>query len=461
MLSLDSVYMALPARLQDFALSFYGYRLKSDRYGAGFTQCLNEVKDLSIGFEDSRFVTDYQGNRLFKLLEYAKKNVPYYQDCYENLTLRPNMSVADMLKSIPILDKDIVRRSPELFKARLAERDHVEIQTSGSSGAPLNISCSKNALKLNYAHFENFLLKCGVSSLDRSATFAGRKLFSNGERKRFCRINYAMNTLLCSSYHISSSTAAAYMADLERWAPEFIDSYPSAIYELSRLALSQGIRYRGRLKCIVTSSETLHEHQRVFLEGYFGCPVYDQYGQAEMAGFLAQYGTIEHYIANPFYGIAEVLGEDGRHVLPGESGALVLTGFVNEGMPLIRYRIGDRVTVLDDSSALAGSHALKIRSIEGRQDDVVTLSDGRRVGRLDPAFKGVVGIVECQIVQEAVDLLVLNVVLDSNSGEEPINRLKGNLRERLDDRIEFKVVKCDEIPRNAAGKFRSVVSKVL
>ena len=43
----------------------------------------------------------------------------------------------------------------------------------------------------------------------------------------------------------------------------------------------------------------------------------------------------------PAAGILEILREDGSPCSAGEVGEIVVTGLLNDAMPLIRYRVGD------------------------------------------------------------------------------------------------------------------------
>ena len=210
-------------------------------------------------------------------------------------------------------------------------------------------------------------------------------------------------------------------------------------------------------KVIVTSSETLLEPQRQTITRVFACPVRDQYGSAEMAGFIAECDRGRYHAASECYGVVEVVDARGEPVPPGEIGELCLTGFINPAMPLIRYLIGDaaRVSTVGCDCGRAG---LVIESIEGRMDDVILTPSGRHVGRLDPAFKGVRGVRESQILQTALDRIVVKIVTDETRDFDP-NGLVENLTERLGPDVKIGLLEyVDTIPKESNGKFRSVKS---
>ncbi len=187
----------------------------------------------------------------------------------------------------------------------------------------------------------------------------------------------------------------------------------------------------------------------------FCCPVRDQYGSAEMAGFFAECEHGRYHVA-PEYGIVEVVDADGAPVPIGGMGELCLTGFINPAMLLIRYLIGDAGR-LSASSCACGRHAPVVESVEGRIDDVIITPSGRHVGRLDPAFKGMVGIRESQILQTASDQVLVRIVSDDRSQVNGAG-LVSNLTERIGTDVHIRIEFVDSIGKEANGKFRSVKS---
>jgi phenylacetate-coenzyme A ligase PaaK-like adenylate-forming protein len=106
--------------------------------------------------------------------------------------------------------------------------------------------------------------------------------------------------------------------------------------------------------------------------------------------------------------------EKGRPVPPGSPSATVLlTNLANRVQPLIRYDLGDSITV-EPKPCACGSPFPAIR-VEGRRDDILRLADGRRrrVALLPMAITTVVEeeaqVHRFQIVQTAADALELRL----------------------------------------------------
>ena len=67
----------------------------------------------------------------------------------------------------------------------------------------------------------------------------------------------------------------------------------------------------------------------------------DRYGHTESSVFAVQHPDNEIYYCSPIYGYTEVVDSKGEQVKPGETGEIVVTGFIEYGMPFIRYKTGD------------------------------------------------------------------------------------------------------------------------
>ena len=86
-------------------------------------------------------------------------------------------------------------------------------------------------------------------------------------------------------------------------------------------------------------------------------------------------------------------------------------------------------------------------------------ADGRRIGRLDPLFKGDLPINEAQIIQEALDCVRVRYVptADFRSEHESIiiNRLQARMGE-----VKVVMEPVTEIPREPNGKFLAVICRL-
>lgn len=445
------MYFAAPVWAQNALITAYGYYLKRLRYGKAQRRMLGEI--LATEFAAPGDLLDFQVQKLREIVNHALTTVPLYRD----RGLPNQISDPADLSVVPTLSKHDLQRPRAVVTSSLYKGRLEEIHTGGTTGTPLTIYCSREALRRNYAFFARFRASAGVPIGVRTAVFAGRTIVRPAQNKPpYWRWNGAANTMLFSSYHIGHATAEAYARRLSRLQPKLIDSYPSALEPIARY-LSSNPNISVRPNAIITSSETLAPEVRRLFEEVFQCRVFDHYGAAEMAALITQCREGSYHV-NQEFGYLEIV-KDGRGARPGEVGEIVATGFVNPVMPLIRYATGD-LAAWREGACSCGRQSPMVEQLVGRMDDVVTTPDGRIVGRLDPIFKAVSAIYEARIVQDRSDHVRVELV-SSELPQVEIDKLRAELRNRLGPLMDIDIELVPEIARTTRGKLRTVVNLTL
>ena len=438
---LQQFYSALPIPLQHVCATAQGARYSRWRYGGIFRQYLHELR--RIEFLPADELQDMQTVALNWLFQFATTHVPHYR--------KHGTAVHTT--------KDQVRERPEDFVAdTYPPGELIPWHTSGTTGKPLTVYYSRQAMQKMWAFVELYRNAAGVTRNDRRGQFTGKMIVPPaGRPKIFWRRDLANHTLLLSTVHLLPDNLPLYTAALERFRPAYLCGYPSAMYVLAQYYLQSG-RPAPRLKAALTSAETLLDHQRRAIQETFGTRVFDQYGQAEMQSFWYECEAGRMH-AHPLAGLTEILRPDGTPASPGETGEVVLTGLVNDAMPLVRYHVGDTARFAAESCP-CGRGMPVIEEIGGRLDDVVYTRDRGFLGRLDPVLKGVRNVVESQLEQESLDLLRVRIVPAAGFAAGDLHVLESNLRARVGRNIHLEFECTDRIPRSAAGKFRFVISRL-
>ena len=432
------LFHALPYPLRTVTASLRGWRLARWRYGP-------ETEELvEAALERDRWSPEqwrtWRDERVARILERAATRVPFYRDLWR----RRGRTAPTRLEDWPHLDKEAVRRDPLAFVTDDREpRRMFPEHTSGSTGTPLRLWWSRETVRAWYALVEARSRRWyGVSRDDRWAILGGR-LVAPVERRTppFWVWNAGLRQLYLSSYHLAPDLVPHYLEAIARHRVRYLWGYTSALHALARAAGGRG-RDLG-LKVAITNAEPVSPRQRRDIEEAFGCPVRETYGLAEI---VAAAGECEH-------GTLHLWPEVGH--VESEGDETVATGLLNADMPLIRYRLGDRLR-LGAEGCPCGRTLPVLANVDGRDDDVVVTPDGRRVGRLDPIFKSDLPLHETQVIQETrARVRVLYVPADGWSevhGEHLLARLRDHLGE-----LDFVLEEVDAVPR-IAGKLRSVVS---
>jgi phenylacetate-CoA ligase len=452
------VYHRLPGRARSVAASLQGFYLRAWRYGPETDRLVEEAHERERWSLESW--QRWQTERLAYVLERAATRVPYYRDQWARRRRKGDRASWELLENWPVLEKESLRTNPRAFLSDECEgRRLFHEHTSGTSGTPLDLWWSRKTVRAWYALFE---ARCrrwhGVTRHDRWAILGGQLVTPVGRKSPpFWVWNAALNQLYMSSYHLATDLLPHFFSALERYRVRYLMGYTSALTTLAHGA-SAFEPTRLQLAVTLTNAEPVLDHQREAIASAFHCPVRETYGMAELVSAAGECEAGRLHLW-PEVGWLEVMDEAG-HVpreLPGE---FICTGLLNDAMPLIRYRLGDRGALLRDEHACGCGRTLPALSyIEGRVDDVLYTRHGRPVGRLDPVFKARLAIREAQLIQETLDVVRVRYVPADGFSNADARSIIAGLRARIGS-VDVIMEEVDAIPRTGGGKFRAVVSKV-
>ena len=446
-------FQRLPYAAKVAVAGAQGLRLRAWRYGPGSEALVEAVLERDTWTEDHWQA--WQGERLATVVAHVANAVPHHRAWFAAHPDHDPTRLADW----PITTKADIRADPAGFLADDAPRRRYRDQTSGTSGSPLVIHTSRPDLRAFFALHEARTRRWhGVSRHDRWAILGGQ-MVAPPERSKppYWVWNPGLHQLYLSTHNVTPATVRAYAAKLRAFGPTHLVVYPSSAAFLAKLALDQGERAHGP-RVVITNAEAVTDEQRTLLEAFFGCPVRETYGMAEMAAAAGECeaGTLHLW---PEAGLVEVVDDEGTVVADGEAGRLVLTGLTNDTTAFVRYEIGDRGRAPQWGVACPCGRALPVLPpIEGRNQDLLVTRDGGRQFWINPVFYGL-PVVEAQVVQERIDLLRVRVVPADGFGTDAEATIASRLQDRLGD-VTVTVEVTDAIERDANGKFRPVVSLV-
>lgn len=457
-MSLLSLYHHLPYPARVVAASLRGYYLSLWRYNSQTDALVEDALDRE-NWSNEKWIA-WQSDQLARALDYAAKNVPYYRHQWSERRQKGDRASWERLEDWPVLKKKVVRENPKLFVSDEYQSKSLFLEhTSGTTGTPLPLFQSREAITQWYALFEARWRRW--NGVDRKIPWAilGGQLVVPGYTKSppFWVWNQAFRQLYLSSYHLTGNNIKAYLVSMIDHGIKYLYGYPSSMTVMAQFAreISADI---PELKVIISNAEPLFNHQRELLQSVFGCPVKNTYGMSEIVCGASECDSGNLHLW-PDAGVVEVLRDNfDIQVSQGEPGRIVATGFLNNAMPLIRYEVGDSGS-LGGTDCTCGRHMRVLKSIEGRTDDLLLTSDGRRVGRLDPVFKTDYPIIEAQIVQESLDHIVVNLV----PAKGFTKNIQIDLSKRIQDRlgpVNVEIREMVEIPKGPNGKFRAVISKL-
>ena len=162
------------------------------------------------------------------------------------------------------------------------------------------------------------------------------------------------------------------VGQLNEYRPTLLAAYPTVAELLAEE--QQAGRLRLSLDELWCGGESLGAATRAQVARAFGCRVREAYGASEFLSIAwpCRHGRLH---VNCDWVLLEGVDARGRAVPPGvPSHTTLLTNLANRTQPLIRYDLGDSITVLPEPCP-CGSHMPAIE-VQGRSDDVLSL--GRR-----------------------------------------------------------------------------------
>lgn len=448
------LYAALPASLQDAAITVAGIRSYRERYGGTFREVLASLK-LSEWW-DAEEIATYQRNRLAIIVGHAFANVPYYRRVFNEIGADPcDIRSAADLSRLPILTKELVRSvgvglrsTAPLGRLRLSK-------TSGTTGTPVTIWKTAHADRFQWAVWWRHRSRFGLQLGDRFLTFGAKvPSLSPHPRPPIWRTDYAIGQSYIPVSHLLPSFVPAVVDWINQKRFRFFAGYPTAMRVLAQEMIERGLRFQRPPGVVCCGSESLCPELVGTLTEAFQSRVTELYGMGESAAGFAECERGRLH-ADCELGIVELLPIPGQ---PPTSSLrrIVCTGLQNLAMPFLRYEVGDYAH-LAPGPCPCGRHSPTVASIEGRLDEHLLTPDGRRVFGVNQVFKLARHVKEAQVVQESMRAVVLRLVPASTYDGSDERRLVDELRLRLGPDVSISVSLVGRIDRAASGKFIAVV----
>jgi phenylacetate-CoA ligase len=437
-------------------------------------------------------IAQRQQERLQELVSYARTQSRYYAHVYRDvpeqvtsITQLPVVTKAEMMNhfdewvtdpAITKHDIDAFISNPELIGHDYLGR-YVVCTTSGSTGIPAILVHDHGALAvynvLGYIRslpvFLSSLRNIGalIRGKGRLAAifvtgghFLGNTMSARRRRKMPWR---AKTQRLFSAL----TPIAELIRELNTFQPVIVGGYPSVLEVLAKEQDAGRLHIHPVL--MNAAGETLTVAVRQHIAAAFQCTVGNYYGSSEAVGLTFECKHQQLHVNSDWY-ILEPVDEFDQPVPPGQlSQSVLVTNLANRVQPIIRYKMGDRVTISPDICQ-CGNPFPSIHVI-GRTDEVLSLptSQGEVIQIFPLAISSIAeettGVYSCQIIQiEPLRLRVRLAVKEIGSEQTVWEALKERLENYLVEQGATNVVleRAPEPPQlhPKSGKFQQVWSEV-
>lgn len=425
-----------------------------------------------------------QERRWREMLRYAATSSPFYRDRFRGLDLErcrpadiPPLTKTEMMANFDaiVTDRRVRQADVERFIAdqrNLGRRylgRYAVCHTSGSQGQPalvvqegldilrgVQAQTARGGFIPNVPFFWHVLHRMVQPARLAVVTQTPGFYPSGAVFSYLAKANLPFIRLL----HLSVFTPIEETVDrLNEFQPEFITGYTSSLEALAREQEQGRLRLRqgGRLLGLTNTSEPLTPDARELIEGTFGVRVSDCYMMAECLALTTGCPHSGGAHVNSDLAMLEVVDDNYRPVPNGVPGAKVLvTNLYNRVQPLIRYEVGDVVT-LSARPCPCGSPLPLVESVGGRTKERFWIETGETYREI-PYYLFLAGLHHCtdlaehQVLQTGHNQFVVRVA--PQAGRKVSARRVGELvrksveAEGLADMLQVEIEVVDQLPRD-------------
>ena len=389
-------------------------------------------------------ITEWQTDRMRQLVRDAYDFSPYYHDLFDSLSIRPeSIRTWPDLEKIPPLTKEIVREHYDDLLLRGKKGLHYEARsTGGSTGNPSRYIKDKNSW--GFINAFNILMweQAGYDYGSRFLALGSSSLFPDNKKSWKYLLYYALRGKVpFNAMNMSPEVLAECVGVIRKKRIHFIYGYATSVYLLAKYVEDHQLSDGLDIKACFTTSEVLTDTYRKTIERVFRCPVSDMYG-AHDGGICAhrlQGGYKVGY--NCFVQI-----EGG-----GSSGTALLTDVLSTAFPVIRYRVGDELTLGNGYNEFFNGQVLE--KVNGRTSDIIRLENGRVL--TGPGFTVLFSAVPVRgyrIYKSAPMQLTVEIVPEKEYGSQDEEIIVGTMHKHAGDDCDVIVRYSDSIITRSNGK---------
>ncbi|MFC7029245.1 phenylacetate--CoA ligase family protein [Halomicroarcula sp. GCM10025710] len=211
-------------------------------------------------------------------------------------------------------------------------------------------------------------------------------------------------------------------AEMNQYQPAILEGYSTVLVELAQAQQDGRLDIKPAL--VLPTAEPISESQKRLLRDTFDCVVRELYGATEFVPIAVEcdHGNLH---ANTDWVVVEPVDEEYQPVEPGTpSDTVLITSLSNRVQPLVRYDLGDSITMYEEQCP-CGS-AFPIVEVSGRQGDVLQFEtdEGEEVPIFPLALATVVedvpGVRRVQIIRTAATTLQVRFDVAPETAREAV-----------------------------------------
>lgn len=387
----------------------------------------------------------------------AAAETDYYRELFTKINFDPDQDFSfEDFARLPILEREDIARAQEKFISKIIPREKIlKDATGGSTGQPTEIWLGAEERGWKESGIDFSFEKIGIPPGAKMAYFWGHHLDPKASDSLRDRLrSFMTNVRYFDCFRLSPEVFRKYHAEFEKWSPDCIVAYANALGQFAEFLKENGISPKNYPRiCFVTGAEKLTTEHRKIIEEVFGKPIHERYGGRDFGGAAIQTAPQKNLDFETDWAWALIEPETEE-----ENSPILLTKLHADGMPMLRYRVGDVAKF--PAGSKSGEPSFYLREIVGREVDRIWLPDGRWISGVElPHLLKSLAVREFMFVQEEDYSVELQLVPKKDFGESERLEILQTIKANLEGvRVSLKFV--ETIPRTKANKLRPVMTKI-
>lgn len=314
-----------------------------------------------------KVLDSYQFQKIQEIYDYARQNSSFYKKFYENSQSSDVLETWEDFEQLPFTSGgDIMGQGIQMLCVSQSQISRVvTLDTSGTTGFPKRFFFTKEDQELTVDFF-HYGMETLAGPEDRvMILLPGCR---DGGMADLLRRGVERIPAEVSVYGLVEDVGAC-IEEICRQKTTVLVGIPVQVQALAAYCRMKGIT--SPVKRVLLSTDVLSDIMRYRIEQGLNCQIFNHFGMTEMGYGGALECHIHqgmHIRENDLY--VEVVDSDSGKKLPdGSFGEMVITTLTRKGMPLIRYRTGDRARILEGICP-CGSVLKRLDGADGRLDAI-------------------------------------------------------------------------------------------
>lgn len=373
-------------------------------------------------------------DELFKLLLYAKENVPFYRDLYSDIELKYEEFNYEFFRTkIPVVHKSDISEYEynNLAEKYVNDRSKLRVErTSGSTGTPFvcykdnrtRIALASNLMEYRKFYSDEFTVNSQYASFYGIIKIDGVR-HSN-------EIFVHKNVLYIPVLELDTAHLTEIWKAVCDFKPLWLMGTATSIYHLAECVKSNSLP-EYKFGFIELNGELVSDFYYEYIKDVFKCSVTNHYGMRELwcIGYSCPKNHL--HISDKTVYVEDIYDEEVKDNL------LLCTSLNNYAAPFIRYQIGDRGIVKHEPNCCFGGTNYTLDVSNGRISCFFECG-GKKINLFIFALiiknivdeAGRIKIIQYQVLKTGASSLIIKVVVNSSVtlNAEDIEQIKREIK---------------------------------